>query len=130
MVRFPILGNLAMTSETIREMNDREKALIRKMLAPDFPGRDQLAEQLATAKVQVLDEDGSLGFHLDSDTVASNVKYVTPSEGEYEDPDGITIHVLLFVRDGKAEELEFYRDDNKRVQTWPDPETLRVFAPE
>jgi hypothetical protein len=111
-------------------MQPKERGLIRKLLEPVFPGRDELSQQLKTAKVRTIDEDGSLEFSISSNTKADHVKYVVPTEGEYEDPDGITVHVLLHVAGDKAKELEFYREDNARVQTWPDPGKVRVFAPE
>ncbi len=58
------------------------------------------------------------------------MKYVVPTEGEYEDPDGVTVHVLLHLAGERAKELEFFREDGCRVQTWPDPVSIRVFAPE
>jgi hypothetical protein len=82
-----------------------------------------------TARAKTIDEDGSLEFLVSSGMAADHVKYSVPIEGEYEDPDGITVHVLLHVVDGKTKELEFFREDNARVRTWPDPASLRVFAP-
>ena len=113
-----------------REMRPNERELIYKLLEPTFPGRNQLSDQLESAKVRTIDDDGSLEFLICSSTKADHLKYVVPTEGEYEDPDGITVHVLLFVKDDRAAELEFYREDNTQVQTWPNPNTLRVFAPE
>jgi hypothetical protein len=111
-------------------MQPKERELICKLLEPEFPGRDELSEQLETAKVRTIDEDGSLEFLINSSTKADYVKFVVPTEGEYEDPDGTTVHVLLHVVGDRAKELEFYREDNARVQTWPDPASVRVFAPE
>jgi hypothetical protein len=111
-------------------MNDRERALIGTLLGPMFPGRDELLEQMRTAKVRRVDQDGSLELLIISDIKASHVRYVVPTEGEYRDPDGVTVHVLLHVVGDQAKELEFFREDNGRVQTWPDPATVRVFAPE
>lgn len=112
-----------------RDMTDRERGLLAKLLAPDFPGRDALAAQLATAQVRVIDEDGCLEFLVRSDEGIDAVKYAVPTEGEYEDVDGVTVHVLLYVTGKKVQELEFYREDNARVRSWPRLEALRVFAP-
>ena len=117
-----------MNTEPFREMQPREKELVCKLLEPVFPGRDELFQQLQTAKVRTIDEDGSLEFSISSLTKADNVKYVVPTEGEYEDPDGITVHVLLYMHGHKCEELEFYREDGTQVQTWPDPASVWVFA--
>ena len=119
-----------MSPESFRDMYPRERDLIRKLLGPAFPGRDELSEQLKTAKVRIIDEDGSLEFSISSDARADRVKHVVPTEGEYEDPDGVTVHVLLHLFSDKAKELELFREDGSRVQTWPDPDFVRVFAPE
>lgn len=119
-----------MNTEQFREMHPRERELIHRLLAPVFPGRDELSQQLETAKVRTIDEDGRLEFSVSSTIRADHVKYAVPTEGEYEDPDGITVHVLLHVAGGKAKELEFFREDGSPVQTWPDPDSIRVFAPE
>jgi hypothetical protein len=119
-----------MSQEPFREMNENERELIRKLLAPEFPGRDELVLQLETAKVRTLDEDGCLEFSVSSNIRAEHVKYRVPTEGEYEDPDEMTVHVLLHVVDHKAKELEFFREDNAPRRTWPDPDLVRVFAPE
>jgi hypothetical protein len=109
-------------------MTERERSLIRKLLAPEFPGKDEISRQIEGAEVKTIDEDGSLKFLVNSD-ITVGVKYRVCTECEYEDPDGITVHVLFHVVHGKAEELEFFREDNSPVQTWPDPNLVRVFAP-
>jgi len=119
-----------MNTGPFRDMQPRELNLIRKLLEPMFPGRSELSQQLETAKVRTIDTDGSLEFSISSATKADHVKYVVPTEGEYEDPDGVTVHVLLHMLGDKAKELEFYREDNGQVQSWPDSESLRVFSPE
>jgi hypothetical protein len=117
-------------TEPFRDMQPKERELIRKLLEPMFPGRDELAQQLETAKVRTIDNNGSLEFMVSSPTKASRVKYAVPTEGEYEDPDGVTVHVLLRMLGDKVKELEFYREDNGQVQSWPDPGSVRVFAPQ
>jgi hypothetical protein len=47
-----------MSEEPFREMQPKEWQLIRKLLEPVFPGRDELSQQLETAKVRTIDEDG------------------------------------------------------------------------
>lgn len=119
-----------MNTESFREMQPQERELISKLLEPVFPGRDELSQQLETAKVRTIDIDGSLEFSISSSTKADHVKHVVPTEGEYEDPDGMTVHVLLHLAGDKAKELEFFREDGSPVQSWPDPHSIRVFAPE
>jgi len=85
----------AMNRQDFRDMTDRERSLIRVLLSAAFPGRDELAEQIETAHVRDLDEDGSFEFYVRSGRCPAPVKYVVPVEGEYEDPDGVIVHVLL-----------------------------------
>jgi len=118
-----------MNTEPFREMQPRERELIHKLLEPNFPGRDELLQQLETAKVRTIDVNGSLQFLISSSTKADHVKYVVPVEGEYEDLDGMTVHVLLHMAGDKAKELEFFREDGLPVQSWPDSHSIRVFAP-
>jgi hypothetical protein len=119
-----------MSMEPFREMNPMERSLIRKLLAAGFPGRDELSKQIDSSKVRTIDEGGSLEFSVVSTVNADDVKYRVPAEGEYEDSDGIIVHVLLHVVGSKVQELEFFREDNSPVQTWPDASLVRVFAPE
>jgi hypothetical protein len=119
-----------MNAAQYRDMTDNERSLLQKLLATDFPGRDELAKQIATAQVAVLDADGSLGFLINETIGADAVKYAVPTEGEYEDPDGVTVHMLLHVTGNKASELEFFREDNRQVQSRPIPETIRLFVPQ
>ena len=118
-----------MNIEPFREMQPREWELIRRLLSPAFPGRDELSQQLETAKVRVIDEEGSLEFLICSDVKADHAKYVVPTEGEYEDCDAITVHVLLHLAGDKAKELEFFKENGSCVQSWPEAESVRVFAP-
>lgn len=116
-----------MENQGFRVMNTRERALIDKLLEPDFPGRNELRAQLQTARVREIDADGSLEFLITAGILADQVKHVVPTEGEYEDSDGVTVHVLLHTTGYKAKELEFYREDSAQVQAWPDPAVVRVF---
>lgn len=110
-------------------MTPEERQLIDRLLSPSFRGRDRLVEQLADAKVRQIDDDHGLEFLVSTDSSLEAVKYGVPTEGEYEDPDGTTVHVLLHVMGNIAYELEFYREDGAMVRSWPDLALLRVFAP-
>ena len=49
-----------------------------------------------------------------------------PVEGEAPDRDGMMIHYLLHVVDGRMNELEVYKDDSLRVLRHAEPEDLKV----
>lgn len=119
-----------MTTPEFRSISSEERRLVDRLLSPPFPGRNGIREQLRDAKVRQIDEDGSLEFLVSADARLDDVKYVVPTEGEYKDSDGMTVHVLLHVVGHKVTELELYREDNARVRTWPDADSVEVFAPE
>jgi hypothetical protein len=110
-----------------RPLTSSERELIDRLLEPDFPGRDQLREQLTTARAVEI-EDGGLSFICDT-TVRAPVKSRVPTEGEYQDADGVTVHLLLHVVDGILRELEIFKDDSSPVVNKPVPSTIDVTAP-
>jgi hypothetical protein len=110
-----------------RQLTSSERALIDRLLEPEFPGRDELRLQLNTAHAVDLD-NGGLALTCDAAGRAP-VKVRVPTEGEYVDRDGITVHVLLHVVDGLLRELEIYKDDSSVVLDAPTPSGLDVVAP-
>jgi hypothetical protein len=112
-----------------RDLNAAERKVLACLLVPRFPGRDAIVAQLSRARVQVLDEDGSLGFDVPSDSEPAEVESRVPTEGTYQDADGITVHLLLHVVEGRIRELEIYKEDGSRVAISPADVVLDVFAP-
>jgi hypothetical protein len=97
-----------------------------RLLQTDFPGRDQLLEQLRLARVRRLDENGSLEFEVRDDQPLAQVLRRIPIEAETVDSDGITMHLLLHVVDGRLKELEVYKEDSSAVVQLPDPSDLEM----
>lgn len=112
-------------SQELRPLSDVEKQLLSELLSSDFAGRDALVKQMTVASVREIDPDGSLEF-AHTDLPPAGVVRRVPVEGEIEDTDGVTIHLLLHVVDGVLKELEVYRDDSKRIQRALAPEDLRT----
>ena len=108
-----------------RPLTDWERRLILRLLEPAFPGRDVLINQLESTLVRLIDENGSLELQCESMSKASVEKRV-PTEGEAMDRDGLTIHYLLHVVDGKLQELEVYKDDSSKVLRHAGPEDVEV----
>jgi uncharacterized protein DUF6984 len=102
------------TGDTYRPLSPVELGIVFTLLSADFPGRDELLEQLSECKVRTLDENGSLEFLLYDKRPAMVVRRI-PVEAEMEDKDGIIIHILLHVVSGFLKELEIYRDDSGLV---------------
>ncbi|MBX9790549.1 MAG: hypothetical protein K2Y37_16645 [Pirellulales bacterium] len=114
-----------MTDSLFRDLTLNEESTIERLLADDFPGRDQIVEQLKGCSVRTIDENGSLEFQVVSPVKATSTKSRVPTEGEVEDSDGIVIHFLLHVVDETVKELEVYKEDNSRVKTFPSPGAIR-----
>lgn len=98
----------------------RERAVIDRLLAADFPGRDGLAEQARTALVRRIDEVGSLRFRVEGTPAA--VTQRVPVEGRYHDGDGSDgpgVNLLLHVVEGRLHELEVFKDDGTQIRVDP-----------
>jgi len=91
-----------------------ELALLHHLLSVDFPGKEQLLEQVQCATVLSIDGDGSLRFAVDAITESGVTKRI-PVEAQCADSDGILIHALLHVVDGQISELEIYKDDSSSI---------------
>lgn len=110
-----------------RELFLPERQLVARLLESDFPGRDEIIEQMKEVKVRPADDDGCLEF-LVSDKSEAPVLHRVPVEAEAEDEDGVGIHALLHVASGKVKELEFYKDDGTPIKRMPDASEWRILA--
>lgn len=108
-----------------RELTGDEASLIARLLEGNFAGRDEIAQQVMTSRVRRADEDGCLEFLIESPTRAP-VAHSVPAEAEAEDEDGVGIHALLHVSEGKVKELEFYKEDGTPIRRMPEPSQWRV----
>lgn len=105
----------------MRPPTNLEQQVIARLLEKPFPGSDNIGRCLNGSMVSDLDEFGSLRLHPICKERAVTLATV-PVEGQVLDSDGITIHVLLFVRAGLPYELQIYKDDGTRIQ---DKDALR-----
>lgn len=110
-----------------RRLNAFESELIARLLSPPFEGREEVAEQIESATVSEIDEDGSLAFEVTA-PVAARVRKRVPTEAQVQDRDGTLIHALLHVVNGKITELEFYKEDSSRIVERPPPGEWEVQA--
>jgi hypothetical protein len=109
-----------------RPLTDWERRLIlRLLLESPFAGRDALLAQLDEVVARSIDEDGSVSLKYPGALRASVMTRI-PVEGEAADRDGMMIHYLLHVVDGRMNELEVYKDDSSRVLRHAEPEELKV----
>src|SRR5437016_13355731 len=116
------------SAQQFREMTQKERSLVDRLLEFPFPGRDALTEQLHDSLVRPFGDNGSLDFQVRRG-VRADVNDPIPVEGAAEDVDGTTIHILLHVIDGTARDLEVYKNDSSRVIKMPEPPELRLFSP-
>ena len=98
----------------LRELTAVEREILDLLLRDPFPGRDQLREQLDSARVRRIDEYddnyGSVEFVVDHARPAPVTAYMVAEAGT-EDEDGVPVEVLLHVRDGVLRELEVVKAD-------------------
>jgi hypothetical protein len=111
-----------------RKPTPAETNLFDRLLEGDFPGRNELRHQVDRVLVREIDENGSLELKTSSDLLAPTA-FRIPTEGEAKDSDGISVHVLLHVVDGKINELEIYKDDSSPLIKLPDPAEFTLFRP-
>jgi hypothetical protein len=98
------------------------------LLSIGFTGRDEIRKQLDACSVREIDENGSLEFLIPSARALAHVTSRVPSEGEYSDSDGVTVHVLLHVVNGVVNELELFKEDNSVVKDRDGVAAIEVFS--
>jgi hypothetical protein len=112
---------------TYRYPNPTEKRLLERLLEANFPGRDEIAEQVRICQVRVIDGDGCLGFRV-PDTFRASVEQRVPVEAVACDDTGNNIHMQLHIVNGQLDELEFYTESGAAVTSLPPAEKWEVIA--
>ena len=110
-----------------RDLAPNETKILRKMLSQDFPGRNEMASQIERAQARQIDEEGSLEFKVPPEP-RIETKHRIPVEAECADIDGVRVHFLLHVVDGRIKELEIYKEDSSPLFSRPCPDRLEVIA--
>ncbi len=106
--------------QQLREPTVRERELLNRLLEAEFPGRDELERLLGQVYVRTIAE-GYLELRSQVSGNAPVVKRI-PVEGEARDADGMIIHLLLHVIEGRPVELEMYKDDGSSILRLPSPQ--------
>jgi hypothetical protein len=111
-----------------REIAERERVILRKLLRHDFIGASQLRRQIDGILVSDIPGESSLVLfpRVESGSSAS-VEYQQPVEGKGLDSDGVPIHFVVHVVNGWLSELEIFREDSKPLIRWPDAESIQVY---
>jgi hypothetical protein len=96
-------------------------------LEPEFPGRDELREQLGAIRVrEIVCSDNCGTIEIKSEGPLAPVVDRVPVEGFGHDTDGAPYQVLLHVVDGLLHELEFLKGDGSDFGSRPQAEGLVV----
>ena|SRR5581483_7838826 len=112
---------------SLRDPSPQEQALLDRLLEANFPGRDELAQLIRNVEVRRIDDEGSLELRSKNPGSAPVIKRI-PVEAEAKDQDGIDIHVLLHVIDGRPAELEVFKDDGSGVKEMPPPPAFELIV--
>lgn len=121
------MSDRSLQQEVLRPLTPLERGYIERLLTADFPGHEQIAQQLASVLVRRLDDEGSLQLVPQND-VRARVQKRVPVEGESSDNDGVPIYFLLHVVDSRVSELEIYKADGSPIHRMPSPEQVEVIA--
>jgi hypothetical protein len=110
----------------LRPLNNAERAILARLLEGIFPGREPLLTQSLGITGRRIDTNGSLALHPGGPSPKADVVRRVPVEAEFEDGDGVIVHVLLHVLDGYLNELEIFREDSAAVQHVAPPTDFRL----
>jgi hypothetical protein len=110
----------------VRAPTEYERALFRKLLESDFPGRDVIKQQLEVCQVSAIFDDGTLRIHTPIREKAP-VRFRVPVDASGNDTkDGLSIQVLLHVVDGIVDELEILKMGSDSPPNMPAVEDFEV----
>jgi len=109
-----------------RELRENEIRLPTRLLSHPFPGSSELTLQLDGLLAVELDQEGSLALFPTCEVIAP-VTMDNPVEGQAADSDGVIIHFVVFVRRGRLDELELFREDNEPIKNLPPAERITVY---
>lgn len=116
---------------SFRPLRAHERALLERLLEPQFPGRDELRLQLEVVTARQIFDDGTLELRC-GPCAPAPVRWRVPTEGECRDLDGGIVQVLLHVVGGFMRELEILKMgptvDARLIQP-PAPADLELFTP-
>jgi hypothetical protein len=108
-----------------RAVDEWERGLVERLLQESFPGAAELRAQFQGARARTIDDEGSLEFESQTGDAAP-VRRRIPIEAEATDTDGVVVHFLVHVVDGRLRELEIFKEDGSAVVTQFRPSDLTI----
>jgi hypothetical protein len=122
------IGHDAHMTDPGRSLDADEQAVLRLLLEAEVPGAAQLREQVAATRGVGACECGCPTVDLETPTSAATAPLADgpyPVEAEVVTDDGEPAGgVLLFVKDGRLDRLEYYSYD-RTPSAWPPLRLLR-----
>src|SRR5712692_875665 len=113
-----------------RQLDDRERGLLEKLLEAEFLGRDELRAQLGSVSAKHTTEDGTLSLRCDSGPPSPSY-YRLAMEGWCKDADGMNIAILLHLnKDGFMRLLEIFKEDGSPIINPPSARDMVLLLPE
>jgi hypothetical protein len=113
-----------------RPLDTREQDILNKLLDQCTFDVANLRAQAASSAVWNVNDDGSILRFESSPSIPSapmpSIHFV-PVEAVFRDTDGVNIHILLHVRDGRLYELEYLKEDNTKPLKIPDAQEMKDF---
>jgi hypothetical protein len=113
-----------------RPLEIHEQRLLQKLLDQCAFDVTNLRTQATIAKVRNVNSDGSILRFEDFSSVPSAPMppiHLVPVEAVFPDTDGVKIHILLHVREGRLYELEFLKEDATKLLEYPDADEIKDF---
>lgn len=109
-----------------RSLKPEEAGILSCLLSVDFQGRDQLLNQIQSARViEECKECRSIVILVNNlPEYVATVKRRVPVHARATDLDGGIMHILLHVVHGFIDEMEIYREDLQNVKEMPKPNSL------
>ena len=108
-----------------RSATSEEIALIKRLIEADFPGAVELRQQLTQAQVTYIEDHvPALLCRVPASALTAPVTKRVPVEAEFPDQDGVIMHLLVHVVDGRLEELNIFREDGGRILCMPPASAL------
>ena len=86
-----------------------------------------MAQLTKDIEVRCIDDEGSLELRSKKLGAAAVTKRI-PVEAEAKDQDGVDIHMLLHVVDGRPAELEIFKDDGSSIKELPEPSAFELIV--
>ncbi len=112
----------------MRKLTVEERKLLTKLLQVEFTGHETLILQLEGVVVEELGPPNApyLRLVVSDDAPLADVARRVPIEAVAPDADGMTIHFLVHVLEGRLSELEIFREDSKEILSVPPADAVQV----